>query len=113
MSTQPMIRDEVTTPVEAAKTDSLSRPKWPLLAAVAFLILIEVGGTVHGSACYSASTPTQFEYFRTIDFERSGGSGSEIVFCLLVEHFSAVASPGQLAARTQEHGQLQRFEVEG
>jgi len=56
MSTQPMIRDEVTTPVEAAKTDSPSRPKWPLLAAVAFLILIEVGGMV--LLCYQCENPT-------------------------------------------------------
>jgi len=56
MSTQPMIRDEVTTPMEAGKTDSPSRPKWPLLAAVAFLILIEVGGMV--LLCYQCEHPT-------------------------------------------------------
>ena len=56
MSTQPMIRDGVTTPMEAGKTDSPSRPKWPLLAAVAFLILIEVGGMV--LLCYQCENPT-------------------------------------------------------
>jgi len=44
MSGQPMTNEEVTTPVESAKTDSPSRQKWSLLVAVAFLILIELGG---------------------------------------------------------------------
>ena len=56
MSPQPMIRDEATTPVEAAKTDSPSQRKWPRLAAVAFLILLELGGMV--LLCYQCENPT-------------------------------------------------------
>ena len=43
MSMQLVINED-TTSMEAAKTDSQPRRKWRLLAAVAFLILIEVGG---------------------------------------------------------------------
>lgn len=46
MRGQPMIRNEDTPSMEAAKADSQSRRKWPLLAAVACLVLIEVGGIV-------------------------------------------------------------------
>jgi hypothetical protein len=41
---QPMIMNENTTSMEAVKTGSQPRRKWRLLATVAFLILIEVGG---------------------------------------------------------------------
>jgi hypothetical protein len=44
MSMQPVIINEDTTSMEAAKTDSQPRRKWRLLAMVAFLILIEAGG---------------------------------------------------------------------
>ena len=43
MSMQLVINED-TTSMEAAKTDSQPRRKWRLLAAVAFLLLIEVGG---------------------------------------------------------------------
>jgi hypothetical protein len=46
MSLQSTINDKDKTPVEVAEPDSTSRARWPLLAAVAFLILIEIGGTV-------------------------------------------------------------------
>ena len=55
MSMQPMIVNENTTSMEAAKSDSQSRRKWPLLAAVAFLILIEVGGML--PLCYRCENP--------------------------------------------------------
>jgi len=45
MSMQLVINED-TTSMEAGKTDSQPRRKWRLLAAVAFLLLIEVGGTL-------------------------------------------------------------------
>jgi hypothetical protein len=54
MSMQPVISNEDTA-MEAAKTDSQSRRKWPLLVTVAFLILIEVGGTL--LLCYPCENP--------------------------------------------------------
>jgi hypothetical protein len=66
MSLQSTINDKDKTPVEVVEPDSTSRARWPLLAAVAFLILIEIGGTVLLATV--ASTLPQFECFRTIDF---------------------------------------------
>jgi len=54
MSMQPLIMNEDTA-MEAAKTDSQPPRKWRLLAAVAFLLLIEVGGTV--LLCYQCENP--------------------------------------------------------
>ena len=54
MSMQLVINED-TTSMEAAKTDSQPRRKWRLLAAVAFLILIEVGGML--LLCYQCENP--------------------------------------------------------
>jgi hypothetical protein len=54
MSMQLVINED-TTSMEAAKTDSQPRRKWRLLAAVALLLLIEVGGTV--LLCYQCENP--------------------------------------------------------
>ena len=55
MRMQLMMINEDTTLMEAAKTDSQSQRKWPLLVTVAFLILIEVGGTL--LLCYPCENP--------------------------------------------------------
>jgi hypothetical protein len=55
MSMQPLMMNEDTTSMEAAKTDSQSRSKWGLLVTVACLILIEVGGTL--LLCYRCENP--------------------------------------------------------
>ena len=55
MSKQPMIMNEDTTLMDAAKTGSQPRRKWRLLATVAFLILIEVGGML--LLCYPCENP--------------------------------------------------------
>jgi hypothetical protein len=55
MSMQPMMSNGDTTLMEAAKTDSQPRGKWALLVTVAFLILIEVGGTL--LLCYRCESP--------------------------------------------------------
>ena len=55
MSMQPVIMNEDTTSMEAAKTDSQPRRKCRLLAAVAFLILIEFGGML--LLCYRCENP--------------------------------------------------------
>lgn len=54
MSMQLVINED-TISVEAAKTDSQPPQKWRLLAAVAFLLLIEVGGTL--LLCYQCENP--------------------------------------------------------
>ena len=54
MSMQLVINED-TTSIEAAKTDSQPRRKWRLLAAVAFLLLIEVGGVL--LLCYQCENP--------------------------------------------------------
>jgi hypothetical protein len=54
MSMQLVINED-TTSMEAAKTDSQPRRKWRLLTAVAFLILIEVGGML--LLCYQCENP--------------------------------------------------------
>jgi|AmaraimetFIIA100_FD_contig_31_65096501_length_371_multi_4_in_0_out_0_1 hypothetical protein len=54
MSMQLVINED-TTSMEAAKTDSQPRRKWRLLAAVAFLLLIEVGGML--LLCYQCENP--------------------------------------------------------
>ena len=55
MSVQAVIINEDATLMEVTKTDSQPRRKWRLLAAVAFLLLIEVGGML--LLCYQCENP--------------------------------------------------------
>ena len=55
MSVQSVIINEDATLMEVTKTDSQPRRKWRLLAAVAFLMLIEVGGML--LLCYRYEYP--------------------------------------------------------
>ena len=45
MGVQPMISDEERTPIEVANTHAQPVRKWRLLVALAFLFLVEIGGT--------------------------------------------------------------------
>jgi hypothetical protein len=55
MSTQPMTSDGGRTQMEVVKTNSQTGRKLPLLAAVAILILIELGGML--LLCYRCENP--------------------------------------------------------
>jgi hypothetical protein len=48
--------DEGVTQKEAARTNWQPGSKWPMLAAVAFLILVELGGMI--LRCYRCDNPT-------------------------------------------------------